>query len=190
MIFGNSKLFDRRTGLLLFALALWGWIGYSIFSHTAHKTIQTTIIQSRTPLRHLDDPIHPIRKEILWIDTLYFPKGNSLYNPIYGNLGYSHDFVILFDMDIMVQKDIPTTFIIYSDDGFRLAIDGKKIMEFTKDRPFSKSETTLTLKAGKHHIHIKYFQGYGQLGIVGYYKVAHTTKLLGQNSHDISFMRQ
>lgn len=175
---------------MLFAVGLWGWIGYSILSHTAHKIIRTAIIQSRTPLRHLDDPLHPIRKETLWIDTLYFPKGNSLYNPIYGNLGYTHDFVILFDMDMVVKKKSPITFIIYSDDGFRLVIDGKKIMEFTKDRPFSKSQTTLTLQPGKHHIHIKYFQGYGQLGIVGYYRVDHTTKLLGQDSFAITFVRQ
>jgi len=150
------------------------WIGYSIASHTAKKIIKTTIIQSSKPIRHIDDPLKLKKKEILWIDTLNFPKGNELRHPKYGYLGYRRNFVAYFDTDIEVPKDVYVDFIIYSDDGFRLTLDSKKIMEYPKDRPFQKSEKIVKLTRGKHHLRIKYFQGYGQLGIVGYYGLGST----------------
>ncbi|BCD63179.1 hexosaminidase (plasmid) [Nitratiruptor sp. YY08-26] len=189
MIFGNSKLFDRRWALLLFALVLWGWIGYSIFSHTTAKILKVTIIQSKTPVRFLDDRIVPIKKEVLWIDRLYFPRGNELRHPLYGYLGYTHDFVALFDGKFKLEKEIPVTFTIYSDDGFRLKIDGHTVMKYPNDRPFSKSERTVTLTPGVHSLHIKYFQGFGQLGIIGYYKT-NRRHLIGQSSKDLQFLEQ
>jgi len=189
LTFGNSKLFDRRVGLLLFALAIWGWIGYSILSHTAAKIIKATIVQSKTPIRSLDSRIVPIKKETLWIDRLYFPKGNELRHPLYGYLGYTHDFVIFFDAKFRLKKSSPVTFTIYSDDGFRLKIDGKVVMEYPSDRPFSKSERTVRLEPGLHSLHIKYFQGFGQLGIVGYYKID-KRRLIGQSSKDLEFLEQ
>ncbi len=189
MIFGNSKLFDRRVGLLLFAVALWGWIGYSILSHTTAKIIKATIVQSKKPVRFLDDRIYPVKKETLWIEKLYFPRGNELRHPLYGYLGYTHDFVIFFDGKFELEKSMPVTFTVYSDDGFRLKIDGDTLMEYPKDRPFTKSERTVRLAPGVHTLHIKYFQGFGQLGLVGYYK---TTRrhFIGESSKELQFLEQ
>jgi len=187
---GNSKLFDKRYGLLLFAIALWVWIGYSIASHTARHIIKATIIQSSKPIRSIDDPLVPIKKEVLWIDKLYFPKGNELRHPLYGYLGYRHDFVIHFDAKFSLAKKGPVRFIIYSDDGFRLKIDGKEVMEYPKDRPFSKSEKEVVLSKGEHTLHIKYFQGFGQLGIVGYYQEGSKRHLIGQDGEALRFEEQ
>ena len=183
--------FDKRFGFLAFAVGLWLWMGYSIISHSAKKIIKTTIIQSATPLHHLDDPIKIRKKEILWIDKLYFPKGNELRHPTYGYLGYRQNFLILFDSDFVLEKDKRVKFTIYSDDGFRLKIDGKRVMEYTSDRPFRKSEASIILPAGKHHLFIKYFQGYGQLGIVGYYQVGSAKPhLIGKSSEELRFVEK
>ena len=196
MSIGSFVRFDRRYGLVIFALGIWIWIGYSIYAHTSKKIIKATIIQSSKPVRHIDDRIYPQKKETLWFDTLYFPKGNELRHPKYGYLGYRQNFVAFFDTDIDVPKDEFVNFVIYSDDGFRLTIDKQKIMEYPKDRPFQKSEKVVRLAKGKHHIHIKYFQGYGQLGIVGYYAVGMSAKeaqkarkyLIGKSSSDLKFL--
>jgi len=148
------------------------------------------ILQSSTPLRHLDDNAHPIKREILWVDKILFPKGDELRYPSYGYLGYRHDFKMFIDGDFILTKSSPVKFIIYSDDGVRLSIDGKKILEFLDDRPFRKSEGEIFLQKGKHHLHIDYFQGYGQLGLVGYYQLDYKRTLLGQNMPQMKFLRQ
>ena len=183
--------FDKRIGLLAFAIALWVWMGYSIASHSAKKIIKTTIIQSSRPITYLDAKIYPKKKEVIWIDKLYFPKSNELRHPTYGYLGYRRDFVIYFDTDFKLKKPQRVKFTIYSDDGFCLKIDGKTIMQYIKDRPFSKSEAVVRLAAGRHHLHIKYFQGFGQLGIVGYYQLEDGKRhFIGKSAGGIEFIEQ
>ena len=198
MSIGSSVRFDKRYILALFALGIWVWMGYSIVSHTTSRIIKATIIQSKKAVRYLDDKLYPIKKEVLWFDTLTFPKGNELRHPKYGYLGYRQDFVIFFDMDVELSADRFVSFVVYSDDGFRLLIDGKKIMEYIYDRPFRKSQKIVHLSKGKHHIRIKYFQGYGQLGIVGYYGVGKSLEdakrakrlYLGRSSAELRFIEQ
>jgi len=163
-----------RYALLLFGAALWIWMGASIAVHTPKKIVKATIIQSSKPIRQLDDPVRVRKKEILWFDKIYFPRGNELKNPVYGYLGYTHDFLILFDTDMVLDSDKYVRFVVYSDDGFRLSLDGKTLMEYPGDRPYSKSETIVPVTKGRHHLRIKYFQGYGQLGISALYGVGDT----------------
>jgi hypothetical protein len=181
---------DKSKGLFIFALTLWGWIIYSIYSNSIEGVIKTTIIQSKTPLTRVDSKIKPIKKEVLWIDKLYFDVGKELKHPIYGYLGYKKNFVIYFDSHIKSLKDQNITFAIYSDDGFRLLIDGRKIGEYPKDRPYSKSIIKTALSKGDHRIRIKYFQGYGQLGIKAEFKTdKNSFKLLGTDTNTLKFAK-
>ncbi|MRJ01834.1 MAG: hypothetical protein C6I05_00115 [Epsilonproteobacteria bacterium] len=181
--------FDRRWGLLLFALGLWIWMAYSIISHTATHTIKAVIIQSKTPLRTIESRVTPRKREELWIDKLYFPQGNELRHPIYGYLGYKNNFVIYLTMRVNSLRDQNITFDIYSDDGFRLWVDGKMVAQYPKDRPFRKSTATIFLPKGEHHIKLKYFQGYGQLGLKAVYRTDDgSSKLFGEDSNSLEFL--
>jgi len=183
--------FDKRFGLLLFAAALWLWIGYSIYSHSAKHIIKATIIQSKTPVRDIDSKVVPAKKEELWIDRLYFPVGNELRHPTYGYLGYKRDFVVYFDSEVESKKDQNVTFAVYSDDGFRMFVDGKRVGEYPKDRPYSRTLVNTYLPKGKHHIRIKYFQGYGQLGIKVKFKTdKNSFKLFGTDGDTLKFVER
>jgi len=191
LITGSFVRFDRGWGLLLFALGLWGWILYSIKSHSAAHIIKAHIIQSKTPLRTIDSKPTPLKEETLWIDRLSFPRGTQLRHPIYGYLGYSHDFIIDLTMEVESLRDQNVTFDIYSDDGFRLWIDGKVIAQYPTDRPFRKSRVITFLPQGKHHIRLKYFQGYGQLGLKALYRTDNSSfKLFGTDSNTLKFLQQ
>ena len=113
MTIGNFVRLDRRGVFALFALGIWGWIIYSIWSHSTDKIIKGLIIRSKTPIRYIDAPIKPIKKETLWFDTLYFPKSNELKHPKYGYLGYRRDFIIHFDSDIETKEEGFIKFTIY-----------------------------------------------------------------------------
>lgn len=192
--------FDKRWGLFAFALALWVWIGYSIYTHSPKKIFRVTILHSTKPLTSLYDRVYPDKKEIFWIEKVYFPRGNELRYPSYGYLGYKNNFFMKIDGDFVLTQDIPLKFVLYSDDGVRLMIDGKRVLEYAKDRPYGKSEATIKLAKGKHHIHIDYFQGYGQLGLGGYYTIINSykdnktvnnsLKLLGVSSIYVKFLEQ
>jgi len=182
---------DKIKGLFLFAVAIWIWMGYSIYSHSSKHIIKATIIQSKTPVKTIDDKIIPVKSEVLWIDKLYFPLGNELYYPTYGYLGYKRNFIIYFDSYIESLKEQNVTFVVYSDDGFRLSIDGSVIGEYPKDRPYRRSVVVTTLSKGKHHIRIKYFQGYGQLGIKVQFKTdKNPLKLFGTDLDSLKFIKQ
>jgi len=193
---GNSIRLDKRHALLLFVFTIWAWIGFNIYSHATVNTIKATIVQSMKPIRSLDDNIFQGKKEALYIESLNFPKGNKFYHPHHGFLHYKKNFKIFFDTYMETTKDQYIDFVIYSDDGFRLVVDKKTVLEFTKDRPFKKSEKIIRLKSGKHHLHIKYFQGYGQLGIAGYYSVGKSIQsaknskkiLIGKSCDDLRFL--
>ena len=191
MITGSFVRFDRRYVLLAFALGVWIWIAYSIKTHSADHIIKATIIQSKTPLRTIDSKVVPVKKETLWIDKLYFPVGNELRHPTYGYLGYKKNFVIYFDSVLDSLEDQEVTFAVYSDDGFRFWVDGKMVGEYPKDRPFRRSIVRVFLPKGEHRVRIKYFQGYGQLGIKVLFKTdKNSFKLFGTDLNTLKFVRQ
>lgn len=60
---------------------------------------------------------------------------------------------------IQVPKSGRWTFFVTSDDGCRLFIDGKQIIDAWRDRAAEESAGATELKAGKHDIRLEYFQG-------------------------------
>jgi len=187
-----------RYALLLFGAALWIWMGVSIAAHTPKKIVKATILQSSKPIRHLDDPVRVKKKEILWLDKIYFLRGNELKNPVYGYLGYTNNFIIFFDTDMVLDSDKYIHFVVYSDDGFRLSLDGKSLMEYLGDRPYSKNEVVVPVSKGRHHLRVKYFQGFGQLGVAAFYGVGNTKEkalvaklhFIGVDSDGVKFVKQ
>jgi len=82
-------------------------------------------------------------------------------------------------------------FLIASDDGFRLFIDGKPLCEFLGDRPLAKNECTVWLEKGDHVFFLSYFQGYGRLGVQAYYRPtsSNTYNFIGVSSPSLSFKK-
>jgi len=70
-----------------------------------------------------------------------------------------NSFGFVFEGKINVPKDGRYTFFLNSDDGSRLAIDGKRILEYDGIHGMDKErKTSLILKAGDHSIRLDYFQ--------------------------------
>ena len=127
------------------------------------------------------------KTETLLFSQLYFPNSNILKNNLYGNLVYRSNFFIDFTSNFYLDKDSEIKFEIYSDDGFRLKIDGKKVAEFIKDRPYKKSEGKIFLKKGKHQFTLNYFQGYGNLGLGVWYIIDNKKTIFGKDSKILHF---
>ncbi|WDE95334.1 DUF1549 domain-containing protein [Lentisphaera profundi] len=76
-------------------------------------------------------------------------------------------FGYVFEGKLQVAKKGIHTFYLNSDDGARLTINGKQIIEFDGIHGFSKKDhaNNFSLTAGEHDIKLEYFQNIGGLGL-------------------------
>ncbi len=174
---------------LISVILLWSGVLYKsgFLTPKPKFPLKVKIVQARSTLKVLDEPYKIKRSKIIKIDKLYFPERNYLYHYLYGNLKFYKNFLMFIETEFEMLKSQKITFYINSDDGFRLKIDGKKICEYTKDRPFGKTVCDVTLKKGLHKMSLKYFQGYGRLGLVGVYEINGKKYYIGENSKYIKF---
>lgn len=99
------------------------------------------------------------------IDRIELNKGNRFGHPKLGPLGWSENFFADLESRFTVTETGRYRFLVGSDDGFRLSIDGKLLCQFPGDRPFRKQSCYQTLTEGEHTLELHYFQGYGNSGL-------------------------
>ena len=76
---------------------------------------------------------------------------------------YLNQFGIVYTGGLNAPKDGEYTFSIAGDDGVRLLIDGKKVVEHDGIHPSSEiKEGRVRLKAGAHDLRLEYFQAVGE----------------------------
>ncbi len=76
---------------------------------------------------------------------------------------YKNEFGIVYTGKLNAPKDGDYTFSIAGDDGVRLLIDGKKVVELDGIHPSAEiKEGKVKLKAGEHELRMEYFQGAGE----------------------------
>ena len=137
--------------------------------------------------------IHQLRdieatREVM-VDKLNLIESNRFRHPKLGNVAtYSDDFFVDVNHTITVNEADNYRFMIGSDDGFSLTIDGKLICEHLGDRPYSVQPCFVYLNKGKHQVGISYFQGFGNSGFtVEYARGEGKTYWFGENSSNITF---
>lgn len=100
------------------------------------------------------------------VDRLNLLDKSRFSHPKLGNIAtFSDDFFVDVVHTIDVLEAGQFRFLVGTDDGFSLSIDGKKICEHLADRPFSVQPCFVELSKGKHQFNLSYFQGYGNSGL-------------------------
>lgn len=181
-----SKEHALFTAALVSALAVWS----AMVPTTPESFIRAVISGQRQAVRNINDPRSTTRKEELLLDVIDFPPGDSLTHRTLGPLGYRSDFFI--DLSASFEVIVPGEyeFRIASDDGFQLLIDGALVVQFEGDRPFGSTSGSIALAPGAHHLEIRYFQGYGNLGLQAYYTApGEEPQLIGVSSESLRFRR-
>jgi uncharacterized protein YxeA len=191
LIFGTSKLYDKRHVLLILSIFLSIIVSFKTFYHKdLDGNIKFIVIQNKEAIKTIDQKRNIYSKNTYFTDKLDFTNNSKvLVDSNKKNYGYEYNFFIDFQTNFVLKKDIKITFIVYSDDGFILHVDDKKISEFKKDRPISKNEVTIFLNKGKHRYKLSYFQGGGNLGLKALYKIKDKTYVVGKNSSVIQFTK-
>lgn len=85
---------------------------------------------------------------------------------------YKNQFGAVFTGKLAAPKDGEYTFYLASDDGGRLLIDGKKVIEHDNVHAAEVREAKVKLTAGEHDFRFDYFQGGGEAQIFAAWKGA------------------
>jgi len=182
----------KKNSILLSMVILLGtFIIYKTIPTTIQPFIKATVSQQKITVATIDTPRNTASSKIFYLDTIYFPEDITLKHAKMGALGYTSNFFIDFETTMDVTKKEIYHFLIASDDGFRLFIDGKPICEFLGDRPLAKNECTVFLEKGEHTFFLSYFQGYGRLGLQAYYRPTSSNayNFVGVGSSSLTFKK-
>lgn len=102
----------------------------------------------------------------VWIDKLDLHQKHRFMHPKLNNVaGFTDNFFVDITHTIKVRKAGTYEFYVGSDDGFSFSINGQKLCEFQRDRPFSIQTCPINLTEGSHLVTINYFQGGGNSGL-------------------------
>ena len=151
--------------------------------------IRLTISQQNGAIASIETARNVSSKKVLMLQTIDFPETRILQNKQYGKLGYSQNFFLDAEVDMVVKSAGKYRFTVRSDDGFRLLIDAKSVCQHPGDRPMQGTECVVPLSNGNHRFSLSYFQGGGPMGLqVTYQKIGEKASyFVGENSDDLRF---
>jgi hypothetical protein len=133
---------------------------------TVDEVIKVVITKNRVGITNIYQQRDIESTKEVMIDRLNLLDKSRFSHPKLGNIaGYSDDFFADVDTEITVKKADNYRFMVGSDDGFSVSIDGKLLCEHLSDRPFSVQTCMVFLSEGKHQFHLSYFQGFGNSGL-------------------------
>jgi len=152
------------------------------------KNIEITILKPDGPIIDLNTPSKIIKQKNFSFDKLSFPQGDELFHQNIGFLGYKENFFLYAKTEINVLQEGNYTFIVNSDDGFILKLNDIAICEHTTDRSMESTSCRVHLSKGKQLFDLKYFQGFGELGLeVTYEFESQPSYLIGADSNFLTF---
>jgi len=157
------------------------------------ETIAVTVLQNKHDIKSVNQKRNISKSKKYYLDQISFQANeNRLYHHAQGNIGYKEHYFIDFNASFSIESSAVYQFSITSDDGFALYIDNKLICEHASDRPLTKSMCSVALKPGTHDFKLKYFQGYGNVGLVALYKNTKENEFtpIGLDSSNLSFNLQ
>lgn len=186
----NIQSFLTKNWFFSLALALVSLlIVYRVTPVTVDPVVKLVISKNRTSIANIYQQRDIEFTREVWVDILDMEEKSRFSHPKLGNVAiYGEDFFVDVDHAITVKAADTYRFMIGSDDGFSLSIDGKLICEHLGDRPFSVQPCLIHLKEGEHQVKVSYFQGYGNAGFtVEYARGDEKPRWFGEDSASVKF---
>jgi len=177
----KNKIF---FSLLLIAF----YLGLKNLFWPMQKPIEVTVLKQDGAIIDLNTPGKTIDKKQFSFDKLSFPKGSELFHQNTGFLGYKESFFLQAKTQINVIQEGNYTFVVNSDDGFKLKLNDQTICQHIAGRAMQSSSCSIHLSKGKQLFDLKYFQGFGNLGLeVTYELESQPAYLIGTDSNYLKF---
>ena len=175
-------------------------LAYKTISLPIQQTIIVEVMQQKYHLQNLFSVKDTQYSTQFSVNTLHFPLAKELYHDNTGFLDYKEDFFLSLHTRFKVKKTAYIRFIILSDDGFQLKINKQSICQFAQARAMQETICEpIKLQAGIHSLSLDYFQGFGELGLIGKYIICDKPDcdqtdllkkaiIIGKNSSSVVFL--
>jgi len=186
----NLQYLSNRNSIFSTALALVTiLIIYRVIPVTVDPVVKLVISKNRASISNIYQQRDVEFTREVWVDKLDLEYKSRFAHPKLGNIAtYADDFFVDVEHTIKVKDTDTYQFLIGSDDGFSLNVDGKLVCEHLNDRPFSVQPCPIHLKEGEHLVRISYFQGFGNSGFtVQYAKGDQKPRWFGEDSSSVKF---
>ena len=186
----NIQYLSNKNSIFSIALALVTLlIIYRVIPVTVDPVVKLVINKNRASISNIYQQRDIEFTREVWVDVLDLEHKSRFAHPTLGNVAtYTDDFFVDVDHKITIKHADIYRFMIGSDDGFSLSIDGKLVCEHLGDRPFSVQPCSIHLSEGEHQVHVSYFQGYGNSGFtVEYARGDEKPRWFGDDSSSVKF---
>lgn len=184
-----NNFFNKNVIFSIVLLVVVGAIINKVTPPYVPHVFNMTISKNKTSITDIYQSRDIATTKTVWIDRIDLTEKNRFRHPKLGDLGFGTDFFVDIEAPFTVKVEGGYVFYIGSDDGFSFSVDGKKVCDWTRDRPLTTDSCHIRLKPGEHRFKLSYFQGFGNSGLIMSY--ANTSSdsqyLAGQNSKFISF---
>ena len=87
----------------------------------------------------------------------------------FSNTNLNTDFYVRWTGSVKIDKAAKYKFAVESDDGSRMYVDGKLVVNNPGSHPMQKAAGEIELAPGQHQIKIEFFQGNGEMGCKFYW---------------------
>lgn len=178
---------NKNTIVSLLLLSVIAIIIYRITPVYVSSNIEVIISKNRVDIRNINQVRDISNSFKVKLDKLnLYHKGKFGHSKL-GNIAKTNDdFFLDLDQVFTISQEGTYQFLVGSDDGFSLTIDGKKICEHPGDRPYSIQGCNIFLTKGKHRLQTTYFQGFGNSGFSLQYQTPNgKTYWFGEDSNNL-----
>lgn len=146
--------------------------------------LTVVVSKNRTVIQNLNQPRNIETSKEVSVDVLNLANENQFSHPQLGNVGYGANFFADVETQFVIRREGNYRFVVASDDGFSLDINGERLCQFMGQRALSAQTCTVHLEEGEHHFQLAYFQAGGPAGLTVRYGIQGERRLywFGENS--------
>lgn len=173
---------DTLVTLLLVLAAI--LIVIRILPPNVDRNLTLNIHKNKVAIEHLNQPRNIEFSKTVVLDKLDLSRGNRFAHAELGDVGFSDNFFAEVESEFQIKQGGEYRFLVASDDGFALAIDGEELCRYTGSRPIRTQVCRVRLEEGAHSFKLRYYQGVGHAGLKVQYRRKGDAELhwFGENS--------
>lgn len=187
----NIRL-DKNTSFSALLTIIVLTIIYRIIPVTVDPVVALTISKNKDNISNIHQKRNIEKSQTVYVEYIDLFHKNRFSHKKLGNIANNtSNFFVDIKKRFRVKESGDYRFIVGSDDGFWLKIDGKPLCEHQGGRPYAKNTCEVSLTLGSHLLEFSYYQGYGNAGLTIEYTKSNSKKhWFGENSKYIEFKRE
>lgn len=169
--FALERWLTQDTALSCLLVIVVVFIIVRILPASVDHNLSMSVHKNKVAIEHLNQPRNIDFSKTVFLDKLDLSRDNRFAHPELGNVGFSENFFAEIETEFEVRQGGDYRFLVASDDGFALEIDGEELCGFTRNRPIRTQICRVRLEEGEHSFKLRYYQGVGHAGLKVQYRL-------------------